>query len=815
MKSKTRHLALIFFLLSAVLTVNAVTYTWNGGTSTSWAVAANWTPTRTTPATSDDIVITPSSGATISITSVPAQTINSLTINGTGTVTMSGGTSILTITNSLAVNSGNTLDVSTIRLAGITTISGTGVLKTGNSVPFPTGKTYTFDVVLNGSATQSVNGTFNNLTIDNSTSINSVAVWAGGGDITVSGTLTLSRGILAGNASMDLMTGTPRNIIMNAGSTIVGGSSSSYILAAGPVGSAYFRRKSVGTTSLLYPIGTAAGYTPLTIKNNSGNPDITVKLKRTLTNPSADVTKVVNLEWSVTSSVATTADITFQFNGSNMGSQYDVTSTNDLGNYKSSTYSSTSVGTATSLGNNNYSVSATGLSLPINTASYYYVANSSILSSMAAPGAPTIGAATTGPSGTQASVTFTPPTTGGSVTYYTVTSNPGAKTGGGTSSPIVVTGLTNGTAYTFTVTATNGVGTSTASGASASITTSAVTTPLQPTNIVATPGNGQVTLTFTAPSGTITNYKYSLDGGYTFTSAGVATSPINITGLTNGTIYNLALLAVNASGDGQAVNAGVVTPSTTPAAPSITGITAGNGQLSVVFTAGSSNGAAILNYKYSTNGGSTFTACSPAQLTSPIVITGLTNGTSYNVQIIAVNAKGDGTATASTAATPKGTQTITWSQDFSNVSKYDELDLTASSDGDGAITYSFVPLNSSPEGGILIAGAHAKWMLLGEYTLTATAAATATYNSATLDKTVIIDQTTKISNVVESNNLIVSGKSITMSEVGAIQILNAQGALIYQAKGVAKVNTNLQSGMYVVRFINLKGLTTVKKIAIR
>ena len=89
-----------------------------------------------------------------------------------------------------------------------------------------------------------------------------------------------------------------------------------------------------------------------------------------------------------------------------------------------------------------------------------------------------------------------------------------------------------------------------------------------------------------------------------------------------------------------------------PSAPTITSITPGDLQLTVEFTAGSDGGSSITNYKYSTDGGSTFTACSPAQTTSPIVITGLTNDVSYAVQIKAVSAIGDGTATASTSATP-------------------------------------------------------------------------------------------------------------------------------------------------------------------
>ena len=86
--------------------------------------------------------------------------------------------------------------------------------------------------------------------------------------------------------------------------------------------------------------------------------------------------------------------------------------------------------------------------------------------SVTVPDPPTIGTATGG--NAQASVTFTPPSNdGGSViTGYTVTSTPSSITGTGVSSPIVVSGLTNGTSYTFTVHATNAVGNSTESAAS-------------------------------------------------------------------------------------------------------------------------------------------------------------------------------------------------------------------------------------------------------------------------------------------------------------------------------------------------------------
>ena len=87
------------------------------------------------------------------------------------------------------------------------------------------------------------------------------------------------------------------------------------------------------------------------------------------------------------------------------------------------------------------------------------------------PGTPTIGTATTSASQT-AEVSFTAPTYLGKPTgtNYIATSSPGNITGTSSTSPVTVTGLTNGTAYTFTVKLNNEVVDSLPSAASNSVT---------------------------------------------------------------------------------------------------------------------------------------------------------------------------------------------------------------------------------------------------------------------------------------------------------------------------------------------------------
>ncbi len=285
-------------------------------------------------------------------------------------------------------------------------------------------------------------------------------------------------------------------------------------------------------------------------------------------------------------------------------------------------------------------------------------AASSSVTAAAVPGAPTGVSAVRGDG--SAEVSFTPPVNdgGSAITGYTATSSPGGLTATCVSSPCSVTGLTNGTAYTFTVRATNTTGNSVASAASAAITPATV--PDAPRALTATSHNGSIGLSFTAPESTggaaVTSYEVSLDGGATWgplTTSGTATLTATISNLTNGTNYSIKVRAVNAVGAGTASEPVIATPTTTPGAP--TGVTAvgGAGRATVSFTAPTATGgAAVTSYTVTATPGSRTATCTA----SPCTITGLTNGVSYTFTVHARNTAGDSAeSSSSNAVTPKTT----------------------------------------------------------------------------------------------------------------------------------------------------------------
>lgn len=286
------------------------------------------------------------------------------------------------------------------------------------------------------------------------------------------------------------------------------------------------------------------------------------------------------------------------------------------------------------------------------------------------PSNPTITQITAG--NQQLSVAFSPPTSdgGSSITNYEYSLNNGTSfaSAGTTTSPFIITSLTNGVTYQVVIRAVNAIGNSAPSTMVAAIPS---TVPSPPTSLSGTPGDKQITVSFTPGNNggsDITNYAYSTDNGATYLELSPVdtSSPITITklssngttDLTNNTTYIVRLKTVNANGVSTASASISVTPVlvTVPPEPTSLSGVGGNQTVYVLFTQSGNGGSAITNYEYSINGGS-FIACSPAQTFSPVMITTtngttpLTNSTSYTVILKAVNSIGSSIESASTSIT--------------------------------------------------------------------------------------------------------------------------------------------------------------------
>jgi hypothetical protein len=153
-----------------------------------------------------------------------------------------------------------------------------------------------------------------------------------------------------------------------------------------------------------------------------------------------------------------------------------------------------------------------------------------------------------------ASVSFSPPASdGGSpILSFKVTSSPGGLSATGASSPIVVTGLTNGVLYFFTVTATNDAGEGPPSVLSNSVVPAGL--PGAPTDVSAIAGDRQAVVLFTPPasdggSAVIFYTATASPGPRTAVSGG---SPIIVPGLINGTSYTFTVTTTTIVGTGPA-----------------------------------------------------------------------------------------------------------------------------------------------------------------------------------------------------------------------------------------------------------------------
>jgi predicted phage tail protein len=349
-----------------------------------------------------------------------------------------------------------------------------------------------------------------------------------------------------------------------------------------------------------------------------------------------------------------------------------------------------------------------------------------------APGAPSGLAATAGD--TQVSLSWNAPASDGGavITSYRVYQGAGqTPVASVTGTSATVTGLTNGTRYSFKVTAVNKAGEGPASGAASVTPTAATTNPGPPNGLAASPGNGKVTLSWTAPASdggaAISGYEVyrgTSPGGESGTPVNgslVAGTSYAVTGLTNGTTYYFTVAAVNQaelqgakSGEASATpavavasasasatrpvsasssagatataagaapgspSAGTASAAGTPGAP--TGLTAtpGNAEVGLSWTAPAAASRSPARYRVYEGTSPGFTLGTPVMSTTStnVTVTGLTNGTTYYFVVAAVDASGTVSA-ASAEASAEPLATAVLAADTKKVSKPLVISLAA------------------------------------------------------------------------------------------------------------------------------------------
>lgn len=335
----------------------------------------------------------------------------------------------------------------------------------------------------------------------------------------------------------------------------------------------------------------------------------------------------------------------------------------------------------------------------VNTVgSSVYSAVSSSVVPITVPDSPTISSVIT--ESQEATVEFTVPTyTGGAeIMQYKYRLNGGtpvALDGSGLS--FTISGLTNGTSYTITMTAVNDAGESAESVSSATFVPS--TKPSTPVIQSITAGNQSVSVGFTVDNGgsVLTSLEYSLNDASNVSIEPVS-SPLVISGLTNGTAYRVKIQVSNANGSTEMSEySEYATPVTVADAPTISEIIAGNQFIEVAFEPPLSNGSSVITgYKYSLNGGAFSSA---GLIETPYYITnGIVNGTSYSVRLIATNSVGDSEASAPSGSVvpcklPDAPQIVS----IQNGDKQSTLQLSPGNNGGSAIlSYTYSVNDSDP-----------------------------------------------------------------------------------------------------------------------
>ena len=237
---------------------------------------------------------------------------------------------------------------------------------------------------------------------------------------------------------------------------------------------------------------------------------------------------------------------------------------------------------------------------------------------------------------TSVSLSWDVPGTGGTPTSYAVTGGGTAAVSGTTAT---ITGLTDGSTYTFSVAASNAAGTGSAVEIAVTTGTPGAVGNPSPTAV----GTTSVSLSWDAPSTGGTPTSYAVTGGGT---AAVSGATATITGLTDGSTYMFGVTASNAAGTGTAVQRTVTTGTPGPV-QNLTGSPTGTTSVSLGWEAPTTRGTAT-GYSVTASGVS---ASQIAVSGTSATVTGLSAGTSYTFSVTATNSAGAGQGDESSVRT--------------------------------------------------------------------------------------------------------------------------------------------------------------------
>lgn len=186
--------------------------------------------------------------------------------------------------------------------------------------------------------------------------------------------------------------------------------------------------------------------------------------------------------------------------------------------------------------------------------------------------------------------------------------------------------------------------------------------PLSAAELPVSSGNGQVVVDWSSPvSGEpvvdyLVYYRETSEPDAAFKYFSIVNAPTTmetVTGLTNGTSYTFRVTARNASGVSLPTDSRSVTPTGPASQPLNLSYAALGGSIEVNFSPPENNGGfAITNYQYSLDNGVSWVTQSPLSTTSPITITGLNDGTTYQFKLRAVTPFGYGTPSTAVSAIP-------------------------------------------------------------------------------------------------------------------------------------------------------------------